>query len=346
MPLTNVERDIAKKVVTRFIRLKESTPYKGLVREFKDPSVFEHLTSSNILRGLGVNRREAFLPTALTFHYSSDVDALKLAKTSVTMILRVLHSLFYSEDDKEQFVAADVKERARQTDDLPPTAEELSLGLYLVPEFNVLTSYGYNEQQTDLISFRINDNIVTFDREKIENAWDEHIRQRTQYIDKDPETVLNAYEQVIRVIPNSRNIFVVHGHDEAAKQSVARFLEKLGLNPIILHEQPNKGRTIIEKFEEHSDVGFAVVLLTPDDMGGVSTDRLNRRARQNVILELGYFIGKLGRARVCALFMEGVEMPSDIHGVLYLPYDANGGWHLKLAKEIREAGIEVDLNRV
>jgi predicted nucleotide-binding protein len=99
------------------------------------------------------------------------------------------------------------------------------------------------------------------------------------------------------------------------KESVARFLEKLDLRPIILHEQPNKGRTVIEKFEAHSDVGFAVVLLTPDDVGGLasSPDKLSRRARQNVILELGYFIGKLGRAKVCALYKEGVEIPSDIH---------------------------------
>ena len=117
--------------------------------------------------------------------------------------------------------------------------------------------------------------------------------------------------------------------------------------PIILHEQPNQGRTVIEKFEAHSDVSFAVVLLTPDDMGAVvSSTRLAPRARQNVILELGYFIGKLGRSRVCALYVEGVEIPSDIHGVLYVPYDDSQGWRLKLASEIRSVGIAVDLNRI
>jgi predicted nucleotide-binding protein len=130
------------------------------------------------------------------------------------------------------------------------------------------------------------------------------------------------------------------------KESVARFLEKLGLTPVILHEQPNAGKTVIEKFEAHSDVGFAVVLLTPDDLGGSasSPDKLNHRARQNVILELGYFIGKLGRAKVCALHKGGVEIPSDIHGVLYVPYDAGNGWRLSLASEIKAAGIAVDLN--
>lgn len=146
----------------------------------------------------------------------------------------------------------------------------------------------------------------------------------------------------------SRDIFLIHGHDEGTKETVARLLGKLGLNPIILHEQPNKGRTVIEKFEAHSDVGFAVALLTPDDLGGPksSPDKLNSRARQNVILEMGYFIGKLGRARVCALYIEGVEIPSDIHGVLYVPLDSTGAWRWKLANEIKAAGIDVDMNKV
>jgi predicted nucleotide-binding protein len=151
---------------------------------------------------------------------------------------------------------------------------------------------------------------------------------------------------VAAVKSESRNVFLVHGHDDAVTTTVARFLEKLDLHVIILHEQPNMGRTVIEKFEAHADVGFAVVLLTPDDVGGLaSTGQLNPRARQNVILELGYFIGRLGRSRVCALYIEGVEIPSDIHGVLYVPYDTANGWRVKLANEIKAAGITVDLNR-
>jgi predicted nucleotide-binding protein len=145
---------------------------------------------------------------------------------------------------------------------------------------------------------------------------------------------------------DSRNIFLVHGHDVAVTESVARFLTKLDLKPIILHEQPNQGRTIIEKFEHHADVGFAVVLLTPDDKGGpIAGDTTQPRARQNVILELGYFIGKLGRARVCPLYVEGVELPSDLHGMVWVPYDEAGGWRLKVASEIRAAGLSIDLNR-
>lgn len=141
-------------------------------------------------------------------------------------------------------------------------------------------------------------------------------------------------------------IFLVHGHDETAKQTVARFLEKFGLTVKILHELPSRGRTIIEKFEDYSDADFAVVLLTADDVGGKSSaDRdLKPRARQNVILELGYFWGALGRERVCALKVEGVEVPSDFSGVLYVPFDSSEIWKLQLAKEIKAANIQIDLN--
>jgi predicted nucleotide-binding protein len=143
-------------------------------------------------------------------------------------------------------------------------------------------------------------------------------------------------------------IFLVHGHDARILNEVARFLEKLRQEVIILHELPNQGRTVIEKFEDYADVGFAVVLLTPDDVGasGRIADReeLGSRARQNVIFELGYFIGRLGRKRVCALYIEGVEIPSDYDGVLYTKFDAGGAWRFELAKELKAAGMPVDIN--
>jgi predicted nucleotide-binding protein len=145
---------------------------------------------------------------------------------------------------------------------------------------------------------------------------------------------------------DTRTVFVVHGHDEAAKHTVARFLEQLHLAPIILSERPNEGRTVIEKFEKNSDVGFAVVLMTPDDMGyqrGME-DQPRPRARQNVILELGYFVGKLSRARVAVLYKGSVELPSDYHGVIYIQMDDGDGWKLKLAKDLKHAGMEIDLN--
>ena len=146
----------------------------------------------------------------------------------------------------------------------------------------------------------------------------------------------------------SRQIFLVHGRDEGAKSAVARFLEKLDLQPVILDEQANRGLTIIEKFESHSDVGFAIVLLTPDDEGGLRGDEKSgrHRARQNVIFELGFFIGRLGRQRVCALTKgSAMEIPSDYSGVVYIPLDGDGAWRSRLVKELKAAGLDVDANR-
>ena len=150
-----------------------------------------------------------------------------------------------------------------------------------------------------------------------------------------------------RLTEGSRRVFVVHGHDDGVKETVARFLGKLELEPVILHEQPNRGRTIIEKFEDHSDVAFAVVLFTPDDVGyrAGAADQAMPRARQNVVLELGFFMAALGRARVCVLYKSGVEVPSDYSGVLYQELDPQGAWRFRLAAEIKASGIEVDLNR-
>jgi predicted nucleotide-binding protein len=144
--------------------------------------------------------------------------------------------------------------------------------------------------------------------------------------------------------PAARKVFIVHGHDEGARESVARFLEQLKFDPIILHEQANQGRTIIEKIEAHGDVGFAVILLTPDDVGSVRGGDLQPRARQNVLLELGYFVGRLGRARVCALKRGDMEVPSDFGGVVYGPFDAGGAWKQALSRELQAAGFDIDWN--
>ena len=146
-------------------------------------------------------------------------------------------------------------------------------------------------------------------------------------------------------IVSHKKVFLVHGHDEAARETVARFLEKLDLEPIILHEQASEGRTIVEKLEHHGDVKYAVVLLTPDDVGGKSSTDLKQRARQNVVLELGYFLARLGRPNVCALYEGEVEIPSDYMGVIYISYDNAGGWRLHLAKELKAAKFSIDMNK-
>jgi predicted nucleotide-binding protein len=144
----------------------------------------------------------------------------------------------------------------------------------------------------------------------------------------------------------SDEIFIVHGRDEAAKEAVARVIQRAGLKPVILHEQPNGGKTIIEKFEKHgSAAGFAVVIATPDDIGGLAVTPpvqpdLKSRARQNVIGEMFWFAGRLGRDKVCALVKDTIEMPTDFAGVVYTPMDSHGGWKSKLLQELAEAGYK------
>jgi predicted nucleotide-binding protein len=147
--------------------------------------------------------------------------------------------------------------------------------------------------------------------------------------------------------PPKNKVFLVHGH-EAALQAVARFLEQLELQAIILREQPDAGRTIIEKFEDCArEVGFAVVLLTPDDLAGPADGPpVGAQARQNVIFELGYFAGKLGRGRTCLLRKGEVDIPSDLFGVIYSEMDAADGWKLKLVRELKAAKLDFDANKV
>lgn len=140
-------------------------------------------------------------------------------------------------------------------------------------------------------------------------------------------------------------IFIVHGHDEVAKLTVARFIEQIGLQPVILHEQASSSRTIIEKIEGEGDVGFAIVLYTPCDSGSKIGREPQLRARQNVVFEHGYFIGRLGRSRVAALVKGSLETPNDISGVVYIDLDDRGGWKIDIAKELRAAGYAIDMGK-
>lgn len=139
----------------------------------------------------------------------------------------------------------------------------------------------------------------------------------------------------------SAPVFIVHGHDVDRAEVVARVVERnTGREAIILHEQPDAGRTIIEKFEDHGAAAvYAVVLLTPDDHGGPIDGESMPRGRQNVVFEMGYFFGSIGRARVCVLHDPSVELPSDVHGLLYVPFDPAGAWKAKLLTEMAHAGI-------
>lgn len=151
-------------------------------------------------------------------------------------------------------------------------------------------------------------------------------------------------------VPISKKVFIVHGHDEKVKQELEIFLAQLGLEPVVLHRQADEGQTIIEKFEKHSDVGYAFILLTPDEMAFLSSKSdlpenardIELRARPNVIFEFGFFVGKLGRSRVCCLHTGAVSLPSDLGGLVYKSFTTSveeSGY--SIIKELKAAGYDV-----
>lgn len=149
----------------------------------------------------------------------------------------------------------------------------------------------------------------------------------------------------VKVDINNKKVFIVHGHDSGLKNEVARFITNMGYEPIILHEQSNKGKTIIEKIEAFSNVCFAIILYTPCDKGATAdSQNLQPRARQNVVFEHGFLIGILGRSRVCALIKNEVEKPGDVDGIVYVTYDDRGAWKKDIAKEFKDLGMEFNMN--
>ena len=148
----------------------------------------------------------------------------------------------------------------------------------------------------------------------------------------------------------SKKVFVVHGHDEVAKTNLEVFLNEIGLQPIVLHRQTDEGLTVIEKFEKHSDVGYAFILLTPDDVAYLKADEAKNeqdrkkelRARPNVIFEFGYFVGKLGRSRVCCLYTGNVTLPSDVNGMIYKKFNASiDEVAYSIIKDLKASGYSV-----
>lgn len=149
---------------------------------------------------------------------------------------------------------------------------------------------------------------------------------------------------------SSKKVFIVHGRDEVAKTSLEVFAIENGLEPVVLHRQADEGMTIIEKFEKHSDVGYAFILLTPDEVAYLAAEEAKPdgerkkefRARPNVIFEFGYFVGKLGRSKVCCLYTGGVSLPSDVSGMIYKAYNQSieeVGY--SIIKDLKAAGFKL-----
>ncbi len=201
----------------------------------------------------------------------------------------------------------------------------------------------------DTAGLRMGETPMSEVREGLERGKEraiELLNRAIEQLQEDLEQELETHAAPVAVSQTDNSkVFLVHGHDEEAKQTVARFLEKLDLQVIILHEQASGGKTVIEKVEHYADVGFAMVLVTPDDVGGPGADDLKSRARQNVIFELGFFVGKLGRSNVLALLKGNVEWPSDFDGVIYKRLE-DGDWQTAVVKEMKEAGLAFDANKM
>ena len=171
------------------------------------------------------------------------------------------------------------------------------------------------------------------------------------YLDEMKEEVPTTREVLMKELiekdskaKSCEKVFIVHGHDGALKEAVARLIEKQGIEAIILSEQANKGATIIEKFEANSDVGAAICLFTADDEGKANKEsEYHKRARQNVVFETGYFMGKLGRQNVIMIADSEIEIPSDMQGVVY---SNNNYWQFDVLKELKEIGFSIDMNKV
>lgn len=144
---------------------------------------------------------------------------------------------------------------------------------------------------------------------------------------------------------NNNKIFVVYGHDEVLQLKVTAFIKQIGIEPVLLSDKPNKGQTIIEKLEANSDVSFAIILFSPDDDVTNGQDNY-KQPRPNVLFEYGYFMAKLGRNRLALLVKDEIKILSDIMGTGYIKIQDNDGWEIQLAKELRAAGYEVDMNKV
>ncbi len=241
------------------------------------------------------------------------------------------------------------------TDHEPGDAED-TFGIYLnaIPQnpnvedlvTSIIEHFIFNSKEkrdyTDVLQSMKISELKESNIAKIHQAIEEHEKKEFP-----AEKVVRQNVKKAKKKFNEKDVFIVHGHNEEIKHNVARTLTRLKLNPIILHEQSNEGLTIIEKFEKFSEVEFAIILLTFDDYGNVKSEETkNKRARQNVILELGYFLAKLGRSKVLPLYEDSVELPSDVSGVLYTKIDDSGNWKFRLVKELKSAGFDVDANDI
>lgn len=219
---------------------------------------------------------------------------------------------------------------------LPETLDDSKLLAYAAyKELSILVKQDSENFIVNLFSQnRIVDNYHQFNQTFLDyftNALDDIIIANPEIQDSTAEKIYGT------------KVFIIHGHDTHLKETVQLLMQRAGVKSLVLHEAADKGRHTLDKLiEETKEAAYAIALLTPDDL----LIKGNSRARQNVILEIGYFLGQLGKSRVRMVVKEGTEIPSDLHGILYERFDNEGAWKVKLIKEMQAVGIFVDIKAV
>ena len=231
--------------------------------------------------------------------------------------------------------------------DLSATKEDIIIP-YLSKEEFVFKGYCLDRDKVECIVIKESDCRLDINPEDPFERGFEDIKDISDRIFSECKSLLNNASNTPKVPMDKSKVFIVHGHDDAAKSEAARFVENLGFKAIILHEQASLGDTIIEKIEKNSNVGFAIVLYTPCDEGAPKgkKDHLKPRARQNVVFEHGYLMAKIGRKNVCPLVKGDLETPTDISGIVYTPMDEGDGWKLAVADEMEACGYKVDRSKI
>jgi hypothetical protein len=280
MPLTDTEREITNAVVQTFLMEAKPTPHKLLIRRFKEPQSLERLVRICILAQVG--NRESYLPRVLAFHYCGNERVLLEAKTAVTTVLRVLQNLFDVSLEKDTFIPADVEQHAKKIYDVPPSADTINLGLFLLQEFaNVLSTCSFAVGQTKLNSFTINDNFVTL--KIVEEAWDEHVRRQSVYAENSPESIENIFEQeaamealrerpdahgglLVLISHSSKDVLLATSLIDLLKAGIGLLADQIRCSSVDGYRLPVGVNTERRLREEVNESAVVVGLITPNSL--------------------------------------------------------------------------------
>lgn len=321
-------------------RKKQPVTSLNIPRTDAESKIYDRVTSGNKLLGLSI-------------HNEKDLEAAKAQRKkwndhNEELLRRLFSSEVVLEDynrssmlDSSVMKASWANKISNFYDGISNNIEALES---IIKRLEFIPEKIIKSETQEKIKHRISDTISV-----VHGEDDETNKSTTEKPEFIPEKVIISKTQERYEPETSDTVFVVHGHDEESKVSVVRFIKKLGLKAVILHEQTNAGQNIIETFERNAAIsGYAVVILTPDDTGALKEhpDDATLRERQNVIFGLGYFCGALGKANVSVLVKEGTEILCDDLGVAYTLMDPEGTWQLSLARDMKSAGLSFDANRI